>query len=650
MQTVAEQVRIFADQHDIPYDFGDEVQVIGGEPDDPSYVITPYNIRLDSREVADKSIGYPLVIGCQNFGMTGWDWLNRRTKWVLVADFDVADDGKKTPRTVTVEEMDRIIALLSRIPWLTLKRSKGGRGVHAFARFSEPLPADDRGAHQRIANSVREFVEQTIGEPLPADKTGSVAYVWTRHPKPDAFAIINEATETLANFAAPQAVDHNDEFAAVELTQRHRTDLAILAKSPCPPQHVPDRGCYRVHTCTLKAIDPMFVTVSAGTDPQHPNAFLFPRADGSWRCCRYSGAKEHSSWHHEGDKTWTILNPVAFDFSWADTGDDFAPVDVETLRERHPKLNEPLVDGLCRKGETMSVIASAKTGKSWLSYSLALSIAAGRRWLDTFECRRGDVLIIDNELHPSLLANRIPFVADALGIKERSRIQVTSLRGRLLDLDGIGQRIVSKIEHGRYAAVIVDAWYRALPGGSAGENDNAAMAKAFNMVDGFAARTGATWVLIHHSSKGDQSGKAVTDVGAGAGAQSRAADTHVVLRPHEEPDHLVLDAVVRSFRPINPLVLRWDFPVFKVADGLDPASLQQPKRARQQTEDASGRAKIMGALSEGPASAKELVAKAGMGHQRITRLLGQLVTTKDVEFETEVRRGNECHIYRSTSC
>lgn len=48
----------------------------------------------------------------------------------------------------------------------------------------------------------------------------------------------------------------------------------------------------------------------------------------------------------------------------------------------------------------------------------------------------------------------------------------------------------------------------------------------------------------------------LTDVGAGAGSQSRATDAHVVLRPHEEDGVAVLDAAVRSWPPIEPMCMR----------------------------------------------------------------------------------------------
>ncbi len=86
----------------------------------------------------------------------------------------------------------------------------------------------------------------------------------------------------------------------------------------------------------------------------------------------------------------------------------------------------------------------------------------------------------------------------------------------------------------------------------------------YNLIDRYALQLGCCFVLIHHSSKGNQSGKAVTDVRTGAGSQSRATDTHLIPRPHEEPGAVVVDAAVRSWPPIEPRCLRWEFPVFQL--------------------------------------------------------------------------------------
>jgi len=131
---------------------------------------------------------------------------------------------------------------------------------------------------------------------------------------------------------------------------------------------------------------------------------------------------------------------------------------------------------------------------------------------------------------------------------------------------------------------VLDAFYRFMPAGG-DENDNGTMANIYNRIDSFADRLGCCFVLIHHSTKGSQSSKSVTDVGAGAGAKSRATDTHLVLRPHEEDGVVVLDAAVRSWPPIEPTCLRWEFPVWMVDEGLDPVQLKNERTGKKKDRD-----------------------------------------------------------------
>ncbi len=261
---------------------------------------------------------------------------------------------------------------------------------------------------------------------------------------------------------------------------------------------------------------------------------------------------------------------------------DPQPVSVGELVKAHPLLRPPVIHGLLRQGETMNVIASPKTGKSWLTVDLAIAVATGRAWLGRYATEPGEVLIIDNELHRETSANRIPKVAEARGVAMHEiaeRIFVDNVRGRLLSINGLGV-YSDDLEPGRFKVVILDAFYRFMPAGG-DENDNGTMANIYNAIDRLADRLGCCFVLIHHSTKGNQSAKNVTDVGAGAGAQSRATDTHLVLRPHEENGAVVLDAAVRSWPPVEPTCLRWEFPVWTVDEALDPSSLKSERPAKK---------------------------------------------------------------------
>jgi hypothetical protein len=259
---------------------------------------------------------------------------------------------------------------------------------------------------------------------------------------------------------------------------------------------------------------------------------------------------------------------------------------VTELLADYPELRRPVVHGLLREGETMNVIAPSKTGKRWLTIDLALAIATGRPWLGTYQTAKGKVLILDNELHGETSANRIPKVADARLIRLTEiadRVCVENMRGRLVDLLQL-ESYFDAVQPGEFKLVILDAFYRFVPKDT-DENDNGTVAQLYNHIDRYAQRLGCCFVLIHHSTKGNQSAKAITDVGAGAGSQSRATDTHLILRPHQQDGVVVLDAAVRSWPPIAPMCLEWVYPVWNPVAGLNPADLRTDRRPRKSKEE-----------------------------------------------------------------
>jgi hypothetical protein len=256
------------------------------------------------------------------------------------------------------------------------------------------------------------------------------------------------------------------------------------------------------------------------------------------------------------------------------------PCSLRELITTYPTLRPAVIDGLLRVGETANIVAHPKRGKSWLVNSLSLCVSGGLRWLDTFQCTRGRVLLIDAELYREDIAYRLPLVAKAMLLNPDyvDSIDVWALRGLGVDLVKLGPMLDS-IEPGRYALIILDAWYRFLPIGFS-ENDNAQVMALYNKIDAYASRLGAAWVNVHHASKGDQSGKGVTDVGSGAGSQSRAADTHLIIRQHEQEDVAVIEAVVRSWPPVERFAIRWNFPTWDLDAEADPRKLWGARQSR----------------------------------------------------------------------
>jgi hypothetical protein len=261
----------------------------------------------------------------------------------------------------------------------------------------------------------------------------------------------------------------------------------------------------------------------------------------------------------------------------------FAPIAASDLIRDYPALRPVVIADLLREGETMNVVAAPKVGKSWLVHALAVAVVSGQEWLGKTTAR-GRVLLIDGELHRETLARRLQTTQTTLGVSDSdmAALQVWSVRGQRLTIDAIAAALQA-VPTGEYRLIVVDALYRFLPLDGE-ENANETMTRVYNTLDGIAKRSGASVAVVHHATKGNQADKAVTDVGAGAGSQSRAADTHLILRPHEADDGVVVDAVVRSFPPMDSFAIRSTNPGWALAPDLDPTRLRKPARRGKPAE------------------------------------------------------------------
>jgi len=363
------------------------------------------------------------------------------------------------------------------------------------------------------------------------------------------------------------------------------------------------------------------------------------KRDGNYRKWQDGQPKERTGAGTNGDsKQGSTSRPVL-------------KMSLNDLVAKFPSLNLPVIDGLARQGETINIISVSKIGKSWLVYCLLICIITGRRWFGRFATSAGRVLLVDNELHASVLAHRIPAVAREMGVEVHEyadKLDVWSLRGNLKSLTELGEHLKA-VEPGYYRAIVFDAKYRFATAGQS-ENDNAFETLFYNLIDEIAEHTKAAVILIHHASKGGQAEKRVTDVGSGAGAQSRAADCHLVLREHEEEGHVVLDAAVRSFAPVEPVVLKWQFPLWVAVDDADPSRLKGCKSKGEEQQDkknAEADGKVLDACQTWK-SISQLHKETGMGTPRCRSAANRLKAAGFLESEEQLHAGNHTTVFRKT--
>jgi hypothetical protein len=282
-----------------------------------------------------------------------------------------------------------------------------------------------------------------------------------------------------------------------------------------------------------------------------------------------------------------------------------------------------LIHGLLREQETMNVIAAPKVGKSWLVLLMAFCLANGRLFLG-HQCTRVPVLILDNELHPETAAQRLKAVSSALNCATDG-IHVISLRGQLESLPVLEPRLIAAAKSVGAKVIVLDALYRLLPIDTS-ENDNSGMMQLYNCLDRIANLSGAAVVCIHHSSKGSQAEKSVTDGGSGAGSISRAADTHVFLRPHVTEGHVVFEAVARSWPPPVPCVVKREGDLWELVPDANPALVKGRRLAESPGVNVDS---VIALVPDVPSHWKDIAADAKdrlrLSQERVRQLLAQAV-------------------------
>ena len=132
-------------------------------------------------------------------------------------------------------------------------------------------------------------------------------------------------------------------------------------------------------SATLK--DGVFYVFSSNADPFEPNRGYSPFA--VYATLEHNGdftAAARTLQEHGYGQSTPEPNDVdlsAFNPSAKREPAILQPPSIWELIQRHPKLRDPVIHGLLRRGETMNIIAPSKTGKSWLVNDLALAIATG---------------------------------------------------------------------------------------------------------------------------------------------------------------------------------------------------------------------------------------------------------------------------------
>lgn len=246
-------------------------------------------------------------------------------------------------------------------------------------------------------------------------------------------------------------------------------------------------------------------------------------------------------------------------------------LDVADELENLPPLDPEMIGGILRRGHRMLIAGGSKTSKSFLALELAVSVALGREWLNTYPCSQGRVLYINGEIDRPSFALRISAILDRMKIDpEELREKLTVLNLRDVEIT-ISQLFELISRNGGFDLVVLDPIYTL---GDVNDENNAAEVRRFlKEIGRLSNETGAAVVCIHHHAKGQQGGKKAIDRASGSGVFGRWFDAVIDLTTLHIPDGvgeqsrtpesvpMRLEYDVRNFKQPKPLSIWWHYPL-----------------------------------------------------------------------------------------
>ncbi len=131
-------------------------------------------------------------------GQSGWNHIDKVVTYVCL-EFDVASEHATTG--ISLNQLESIQAQLCKIPYVEVRRSTGGNGLHVRVPLVRPVPAPTRAEYQattfevycRLCNQlplIRDMVDQT------ALRRG-VLWIWADRMNERSFQLLSCATEQL---------------------------------------------------------------------------------------------------------------------------------------------------------------------------------------------------------------------------------------------------------------------------------------------------------------------------------------------------------------------------------------------------------------------------------------------------------------------
>ena len=118
----------------------------------------------------------------EGIGLTGWDFANKKSIYVAY-DFDaLTGHSAKHSKKLSPEELERVKTAAQEVPWVTVRQSTGGWGLHLYVFLDPQIDTTNHSEHAALARAILSHLSGLTGFDFmqSVDTCGSNIWIWHR--------------------------------------------------------------------------------------------------------------------------------------------------------------------------------------------------------------------------------------------------------------------------------------------------------------------------------------------------------------------------------------------------------------------------------------------------------------------------------------
>lgn len=295
----------------------------------------PYKANTEP-EYEDVAMSYDLEAHALGIGMTGWNWVKRQSEW-WAYDFDaIKGHADSHSKKLTNEELAEIQEQVQSIPWVSVRRSTSGKGLHFYV-YSEGFSTSNHNEHMAVGRAILSYMSAIVGYDFQSKVDANSGNFWVWHRKmagTNGLELLKEGEvfsnsqipanwkdyinvvsgkqkRNIPQFVDPKSIDVFEQVSGqslrVTFDEEHKALIEYLRTNNCMWWYDSEHHMLVTHTIHLKeaheslGLRGIFETVATGSQRGSDiNCFMYPLRGGAWVVRRYTReVNENNIWEKD---------------------------------------------------------------------------------------------------------------------------------------------------------------------------------------------------------------------------------------------------------------------------------------------------------------------------------------------------------------